>query len=203
LIRTDLRVPVFMSETQTDMIMLGYAKAQQANTDRIRTWEIAGTSHADIYEVGGDAGILGCTTPINTGPQHVVVQAAFADFSRWVTDGTPPPEPPRFKLASTHPTTLALDSHGNVIGGVRTPAVDVPVSTLTGSAPAGTSVICSLFGTTTTFSPGELTSLYGSEANYLSKYTTDLDKAIAGGYLLPSEREALLAQARQVQFPSS
>ena len=46
-IRTDLKVPVFMSETQTDLIQLGYAPAQQPNTDKIRTWEIAGTSHAD------------------------------------------------------------------------------------------------------------------------------------------------------------
>jgi Alpha/beta hydrolase domain len=203
LIRTDLRVPVFMSETQTDLIMLGYAAAQQPNTNRIRTWEIAGTSHADIYEVGGNASVLGCTTAINTGPQHVVVQAAFADFSRWVLDGNSPPKPARFKLASTEPPTLALDSHGNVIGGVRTPAVDVPISTLTGSAPAGTSTICSLFGTTTLFSSAELTSLYGSQTNYLSKYTADLDKAIASRYLLPSERNELLAQAGQVQFPSS
>ncbi len=203
LIRTDLRVPVFMSETQTDLVMLGYAPAQQPNTDRIRTWEIAGTSHADIYEVGGNASVLGCTTSINTGPQHVVVQAGFADFSSWVTTGIQPPEPKPFKLQSSNPPVLALDSHGNVIGGVRTPAVDVPVSTLSGAAPAGTSVICSLFGTTTPFSPTELTSLYGSESNYVSKYTADLDKAIAGRYLLASEREELLAQAGQVQFPSS
>jgi hypothetical protein len=203
LIRTDLRVPVFMSETQTDMIMLGYAPAQQPNTDRIRTWEIAGTSHADIYEVGGNAGVLGCTTPINTGPQHVVVQAAFADFSRWVVAGTRPPKPPPFKLQGRNPPTLALDQHGNVIGGVRSPAVDVPISTLSGAAPAGTSTICSLFGTTTLFSPEELTSLYGSQTKYVSQYTSDLDRAIAGRYLLPSERAELLAQAVQVQFPSS
>ena len=71
-----------MSETQTDMIMLGYAPSQQPNTDHIRTWEIAGTSPADIYEVGGNAGVLDCTTPINTGPQHVAVEAVCADFSR-------------------------------------------------------------------------------------------------------------------------
>jgi len=203
LIRTDLRVPVFMSETQTDLIMLGYAPAQQPNTDRIRTWEIAGTSHADIYEVGGNASVLGCTTNINTGPQHVVVQAAFADFSRWVLAGTPPPEPVPFKLQSTSPPALALDQHGNVIGGVRTPAVEVPVSTLTGSAPPGTSTICSLFGTTTPFSSQELTTLYGSKTNYLSRYTAALDRAISERYLLPSERAELLAQAQQVQFSSS
>jgi hypothetical protein len=203
LIRTDLHVPVFMFETQTDLILLGYAAAQQPNTDRIRTWEVAGTSHADNYEVGGDPGILGCTTPINTGPQHVVVQAAFAAFSRWVVNGTPPPEPLPFKLQSTHPPALALDQYGNVIGGVRTPAVDVPISTLSGAAPAGTSVICSLFGETTPFTTARLTSLYGSPANYVSKYTASLNQAIAGGYILPADRAELLAQAQQVQFPSS
>jgi hypothetical protein len=51
-IRTDLKVPVFMSQTQTDLIELGYAPAQQPNTAKIRTWEIAGTAHADAYTVG-------------------------------------------------------------------------------------------------------------------------------------------------------
>ena len=122
-----------MSETQTDLIQLGYAPAQQPNTDKIRTWEIAGTSHADSYFVGAAASILGCTTPVNSGPQHNVVQAAFTAFDKWVNNGTPPPSPQPFTLSSTQPATLALDAHGNVIGGVRTPAVDVPVSTLSGA----------------------------------------------------------------------
>ncbi len=80
-----------MFETQTDLITLGYAAAQQPNTDRIRTWEVAGTSHADAYIVGSNATALGCTQPINDGPQHVVVQAAFTAFDNWVVHGTPPP----------------------------------------------------------------------------------------------------------------
>ncbi len=203
-IRTDLHVPVFMFETQTDLIELGYAAAQQPNTRYIRTWEVAGTSHADEYLVGSSvATLLGCHTAINTGPQHVVVQAAFAAFTRWVVHGTPPPSPSRFQLESQHPAELALDRNGNVIGGVRTPAVDVPVSTLSGVAAPGSSVICSLFGSTVPFPQQMLVSLYGTKAHYLSKFTADLDRAIAQGYLLPSERSALLAQARQVQFPSA
>lgn len=81
LIRSDLRAPVFVSETQTDPIMLGYAAARQPDTNRIRTWEIAGTALADIYIVGGNASVIGCLTPIDTGPQHMVVQTAFADFT--------------------------------------------------------------------------------------------------------------------------
>jgi hypothetical protein len=201
-IRTDLGVPVFMFETQTDLIELGYAPAQQPNTDRIRTWEVAGTSHADKYEVGSASGLLGCTTPVNDGPQHNVVQAAFSAFSKWVVHGTPPPEPPPFRLSSTDPPTLALDAHGNVIGGVRTPDVDVPVSTLSGAAPAGANEICGLFGSTTPFSPATLTSLYQTKSHYLALYTASLNKAIAGGYILSADRASLLAQAEQVQFPS-
>ena len=202
-IRTDLKVPVFMSQTQTDLIQLGYAPAQQPNTDRIRTWEIAGTSHADAYTVGSAISVLGCTTPVNSGPQHNVVQAAFSAFDKWVDDGTPPPSPPPFRLSSTHPATLALDAHGNVIGGVRTPAVDVPIATLSGSPPAGANAVCGLFGSTTAFSPAELASLYGTKSHYLSLYKASLNKAIASGFILSADRASLLAQAEQVQVPAS
>ncbi len=197
-IRTDLTVPVFMFETQTDAVELGYAPAQQPNTRLIRTWEVAGTSHADNYIVGGAAGALGCTTPINTGPQHVVIQAAFTSFNRWVDHGVPPPAPAPFKFTSIKPPVLALDAHGNVIGGVRTPAVDAPVSALSGAAPTGASAVCSLFGQTNAFSAAQLTSLYGSKAHYLAEYQASLHRAIAGGYVLPGDQAALLAQAQAV-----
>jgi hypothetical protein len=98
---------------------------------------------------------------------------------------------------------LALDSHGNVIGGVRTPAVDMPVSTLSGAPPAGASAICSLFGSTVAFTPAQLASLYGTPSNYVAQYTKSLNKAIASGYVLSADKAALLAQAKQVQFPAS
>jgi hypothetical protein len=197
LIRTDLSVPVFMFETQTDLTTLGYAASQQPNTARIRTWEVAGTSHADAYLVGGNGGLLGCTQPINDGPQHQVVQAAFTAFDKWVVDGTAPPTPAFFHLASTNPTTYALDQYGNVIGGVRTPAVDVPISALSGAAPAGATVICSLFGSATPLSASTLTTLYPTKADYIADYTKSLDKAIKGGYILAADRSAMLAQAEQ------
>jgi hypothetical protein len=201
-IRTDLSVPVFIFETQTDLIELGYAPAQQPNTARLRTWEVAGTSHADNYIVGGAAAALGCTSQINSGPQHIVAQAAFAAFMKWVTKGAPPPSPAPFTLASTKPAALALDKNGNVIGGVRTPAVDVPVSTLSGAAPAGASVLCSLFGSTTPFTATQLVSLYQTKAHYLALYQASLDKAIAKGFILAADRAGLLAAAALVPFPA-
>ncbi len=200
-IRTDLTVPVFMFETQTDLTTLGYAAAQQPNTDRIRTWEVAGTSHADAYLVGSNATALGCTQPINDGPQHPVVQAAFTAFNKWVTNDTRPPSPSPFSLTSTSPTTYALDNYGNVIDGVRTPAVDVPISTLSGQAPPGSSILCSLFGSTTPLSAATLAHLYPTKADYLAAYAKSLDRAISKGYVLQADRAGLLARARQAPIP--
>jgi hypothetical protein len=201
-IRTDLTVPVFMFETQTDLIQLGYAAAQQPNTPKIRTWEVAGTSHADSYELGVGAGFLGCTTPVNSGPQHEVAQAGLVAFLHWVDNGTQPPSPAPFTQSSTHPPELALDTHGNVVGGVRTPAVDVPVATLSGAPPQGSSVLCGLFGSTVPLDPQSLTARYGSTAGYVAAYTTALDRAIAGGYVLRADRASLLAMAAQTSIPS-
>lgn len=197
-IRTDLKIPVFMFETQTDLIELGFASAQQPNTAKIRTWEVAGTSHADAFLVGKALSVLGCTGSVNDGPQHEVVQAAFTSFSRWVSGGRPPPSPPPFRLAKRSPATLALNDHGNVVGGVRTPAVDVPISTLSGSAAAETSPICSLFGSSTPFDPSLLHQLYPTKQDYLRRFQSSLDQAIQAGFILRADRTSLQAKAQVV-----
>ena len=201
-IRPDLDVPVFMFETETDLVELGYASARQPDTRLIRTWEVAGTSHADTWIVGNYARALGCPRPINDGPQHPVVQAAFMAFADWVTRGTEPPSPPPLQLASTSPPTLAVDGNGNARGGVRTPAVDVPIATLSGAPVPGTKALCLLFGSTTSFAPSKLQQLYHDRSNYLTLYGRDLDRAVKAGYILDADRSGLLQRAAQVPFPS-
>jgi len=83
---------------------------------------------------------------------------------------------------------------------VRTPDVDVPIATLSGAAAPGSSLICDLFGSTTPFSQATLASLYHDTATYRSDYEASLDRAIKNGFILPADKAALLAQARQVQI---
>jgi Alpha/beta hydrolase domain len=71
------------------------------------------------------------------------------------------------------------------------------VSTLSGQAPAGSSILCSLFGSTTPLSAATLAHLYPTKADYLAAYTKSLDSAISKGYILRADRTGLLAQARQ------
>ncbi len=201
-IRDDLAVPVFVFETQTDVgPLLNYSPARQPDTDRFRLWEVAGTAHADAYQVGPAAQLFGCKAPANDGPEHWVASAAISALNSWLTTGRPPPTASMLQL-QPGTTTIVTDANGNALGGVRTPAVDVPVSTLTGEAPAGSSLLCALFGSTTPFDEATLVRLYHDKAGYLAAFEKSLDQTIAAGFLLPADRAALLAEAQQVQFPA-
>ncbi|ONH31508.1 hypothetical protein BL253_09375 [Pseudofrankia asymbiotica] len=204
-IRTDLNARVFIFETETDVgPTLGYAVARQDNTDQLRTWEVAGTAHADASLTGSpDASGLGCPGRINTGPQHYVANAAFAALIRWVTDGTQPPRADRLALNGTGTgATLARDARGIARGGVRTPPVDVPVAVLSGDpSPGTTSVLCGLFGSTTPFDAATLASLYPTRDSYLSAFDKSLSSTIAAGFLLEADRAALTTEARSAPLP--
>ena len=50
-IRTDLKVPVMVIESETDVI--NFVGARQPDTPMLRVWELAGTSHADVYQLTG------------------------------------------------------------------------------------------------------------------------------------------------------
>jgi hypothetical protein len=202
-IRSDTDVPVVIFETETDLgPLLDYGPARQPDSDRIRTWEVAGTAHADAYVIGGFASVLGCDFTVNEGPQHFVVQAALVALNRWITEGVAPATAPPLRLAKTTPPELARDALGNALGGVRTPAVDVPISALSGESPPGASRLCALFGSTVPFDASTLVRLYENEARYLAAYERSLDTAIAAGFLLESDRTELLAQAEGVSFSS-
>lgn len=214
LVRTDLNVPVFLFETETDLTLLGYSQAQQPDTQFVHTWEVAGTSHADAHllrvVVGGPrnpnvGSLLGCTTPINTGPQHEVLQAALHQVVRWVAGGAPPATATPLQVVEHdgQEATIARDAHGNALGGVRDPLVDVPVVTLTGEPPAGTTIAdvpkangtCLLFGKTTPFDHATLVSLYGTADNYVAKFRESANKAVSEGFLLRPDADALIAEA--------
>jgi hypothetical protein len=202
-IRDDLEVPVFVFETETDLGMrLDYGRARQPDTDRFRVWEVAGTAHGDAFLVGPVAHLLGCVGLINDGPHHVVAMAAVRALQRWVVDGTPPPLAAPLALASSDPPVVSRDALGNALGGVRTPDVDAPVSALSGEAPPGASVVCSLFGQTTPFDRATLTRLYGDESGYVAAHARALDEAVAGGFVLADDRGPLALGAQQFRWPA-
>jgi hypothetical protein len=219
--RNDLRVPVLCFQAETDLIALGYYPARQPDSDLFRLWEVAGTSHADVYTfIAGfvDSGALPIAElaalwaptmspmgfeleqPINTGPQHYVLQAALAHFDRWLRDGTPPPASPRLEVEPGDPASaFVVDQHGIARGGIRTPHVDVPIATLSGLGNSG-ALISMLCGTTIPFGEEKLASLYSSKDDYRAKFDAATDAAVAAGWFLEADAPEIKAIAAEL-FP--
>jgi hypothetical protein len=216
-IRADVRVPVMIIQTETDVLPMAGTRARQEDTDQIRLWEISGTAHGDTYMLvagGFDDGqlapeefarnmaptreVMGMSTdtPINSGPQHhYVLQAALAHLEVWARTGTPPPHGPRIDVSPSNEGFM-LDELGLATGGIRTPWVDVPLATLSGLGQTG-SIFASLFGTTTPFSEDKIAALYpGRREEYLARFKASLDSSVTAGFILPEnvpEIEALAA----------
>jgi hypothetical protein len=201
---TDLRVPVLCVESETDLMNLGYLGARQDDVDSLIVWEIAGTSHGDMYTFGAgpiDTGRLpidelarawvpasevygmALDKPVNAGPQHYVMNAAVSHLERWVRDGSRPPRAPRLEVRER---TFVADEHGNTRGGIRTPHVDVPTAVLSGLGNGG-HPIAFLCGSTTPFDARTLGSLYRSKTDYVEQFAAATDKAVTAGFILADD----------------
>jgi hypothetical protein len=202
---------VLIFETETDLVRLNYFAARQLDNPPVRIWEVAGTSHSDVYslEVGvtdtGKAaadttyspplesiagGFITCDLPINAGPQHYVESAAIWALNRWVQRGIPAPRGEPLDVVAGTPPTIKRDAHGNATGGIRTPQTDVPIATLSGSGQSGTS-FCSLFGTTTPFDSATVALLYPKHSTYVSKIKKAKNVAVKAGFILKVDGQAI------------
>ena len=191
-IRNDIGVPVLVFQTETD-VSFSNGTVRQPDTSTYRLWEVAGAAHFDYYglsigpeDTGDGQGAVAvlasmqnptnrpsanftCNSPINTGPAHYVLDAAFYRLNRWVAHGIVPPAAPRLQITGVSPVVFATDANGNALGGIRTPAVDAPVATLSGRATGGSS-FCFLFGSTVPLTPSRMEALYPSHAPFVSAW---------------------------------
>lgn len=200
-----VQAPVFVVQTETDVLTdFRYYLARQPDTDRLRVWEVAGTSHADLVQIGPFEEMLGCPDPVNRGQQQFVLRAALAHLDRWAAGESAPPSAAPLEItgqSGPQRPSLVTDAVGNARGGVRTPCVEVPTEVLSGVVPEPVSRICLLFGSTTALPGEQLADLYRSRADYLDRYAGAVEQGIADGFLLASDREALLADARPEHLP--
>jgi Alpha/beta hydrolase domain len=210
--RDDLRVPVLCVEAETDLITLGYQRARQEDADQLVTWEMAGTSHADVYTLAAGAADTGrlpaaelaprwrpgtdlvagqVDKPVNAGAKHYVVNAAFSWLDRWTRHGTRPPAASRLQIQNGQ---FVTDGAGNVLGGVRTPQVDVPVAALSGLGNSG-GPVAFLCGTTTPLDTDALRARYPTPAAYLEQFNAATALAVANGFVLEADAAEITAIA--------
>jgi hypothetical protein len=197
---SDTLVLQFFTESELFLSLGPAFAARQADSQRLRTWEVAGAAHADQHLLG-DGADIGCGL-VNDGPQHFVLKAALRAMHLWMKDGVAPPRGKPISVTADK-KAIARDAHGNALGGIRTPAVDVPTATLSGEAPAhlAWNPMCMLFGQTIPFTPEKLKTLYPTHDAYVKKVQQQAKAAREAGFILPEEEATLVEEAQASMVP--
>jgi hypothetical protein len=206
-IRDDIDVKVFKLQSETDV--RGPA-ARQPDTDKLRTWEVAGTSHVDsqsqihFTELAKlNAGLpAGSSTqgqcdkpPYSQVPFHYVFNAAFDHFVVWIKSGTPPPSAPPIEYTSATPPTIARDEMGNALGGIRFAEIAVPTAVNTGQN--GGTNFCRLYGSHVDFDAARVSTMYPKHKAYVAAVREITEKNVKAGYILKVDGDATIATAEK------
>lgn len=222
-VRDDLGIPILNMQAETDQLSIGAYTSRQDDSDYFRLWEIAGSAHADLYvssqgllDAGNDARtatiritasanpvLNRCPDNINSAPQHhFIAKAAMRALNTWIEEGVAPPSFPRLKINAAG-DAYETDVHGNVLGGVRSPYMDVPIARMTGqsSSTRQENGLCFLFGTTDMLDVATLRSLYPSHDDYVTAVARSAHDAVNNGTLIAEDAELVIAAARAANIP--
>ncbi len=189
--------PTFRFQTQTEVVGFGAYQVRQSEQDNpaLRFYEMAGGSHVDaeINVVGGQALVRDLGLPPSFCPDPLVpynpiiigfVQSALLEgLGQWISNGAEPPASQFMDLIFPGGSAeIALDAHGNAIGGIRPPQIEVPLGTyLPNNSGPG---FCFLFGGFDPFGDSILKSLYRNHGRYVNQMVRAIKRSEKEGFLL-------------------
>jgi hypothetical protein len=124
-------------------------------------------------------------------PEAYAVSAALKRLDEWVRTGRAAPDVPRLQF---DPPARCRDEHGNALGGLRLPPIDVPVARYVAGA-------CQLFGKTLPLPPTTMRQLYPTHDDYVAKMRVATAKAVRAGILLPADAADLMSRAQSSLIP--
>jgi hypothetical protein len=216
----DVPVIELLSEGEAETNRPSRRDDSDAPDDRYRLYEVAGACHMSSGE-SRRATLPPTVEAPSTFPMYALAGGALENLRRWAIDGVAPPRAspielldeedagPHGDMAGSWP--CARDEHGNAIGGVRMPEVDVPVasyyphSTLVEPAGARSAgrpglPLGAIMGSMNPFSAEKLRALYGNPHDYLAAYGDCLDQRWVEGWILAADRDRLFEKAGATTF---
>jgi hypothetical protein len=132
-------------------------------------------------------------------PNGDVVTAALSWTQTWISTGSAPPAAAKLYLDADG--SLFRDTEGRVGGGIRRAAYDAPIASNVGvNAGPG---FCILAGSHTDFTPVQLCERYSSPASYLSRVVAVTGKAEQDGFVLKTDADRTINEAKAVTFSCS
>jgi Alpha/beta hydrolase domain len=235
--RADLGVRVWKLLSETDV--LGQVATRQPDSDKFRTWEVAGTSHLDIKHAtelvklglrdkatmlpnpppapaggagrrgggpafGGTPGPYnGCNhPPLSQIPSEYVQSALYDHLARWVKDGTAPPTAPAIEISKDgERPTIARDSFGNALGGIRLSEHAVATATNSGENSGGG--FCFLTGWHEPFDKARLKALYSTHEAYVAAVKMTTEQNLRIGYIVKTDAQRTISAAEHSEVGKS
>jgi hypothetical protein len=175
---------------------------------RFRYYEIAGTGHRisadppetrahDLAEVLPE-GIRGLSQRDESAELEPydkynapILWAIWQAMYAWIDDGVAMPRAPRITRGPGAPDGIVRDEHGNALGGIRTPWVDVPDARYVARISPGNPLSAGL----RRFTEAEMQGLYGSREEYERRVRASLDGMVRDRFLLPEDEEVFLGKS--------
>jgi Alpha/beta hydrolase domain len=163
-----------------------------------------GCTH-QAFVPGPTMGAAGVLDP-NNFPFSFVADAAFANLEAWIDLDLPPPHAAIIDVDTTKtPPSIVRDQFGNAEGGLRTPFVDVPITSFvpfdTAAHQTLLSGFCILDGYNLPFDAAALKSLYPTHQNYVVRFAADAGRLVVERLWLPEDAAKAINEARLASVP--
>jgi hypothetical protein len=208
-----------LSETESETHAGVTRDDSDADDDRYRLYQVAGTAHIEARdsvltniqqyeEAGGRRPAFTVIEQRSDARLDLYLCGALAAMRTWIDGGEPAPHGERLRV---RPGTeeLERDADGIALGGIRPPWVQVPTAAY---APHGTpsdecepppawmpfgrpEMLARLVGTMRPFAVTEILRRYGSRAGYLRRFAAAARAQADARFLLPEDAELLIHEA--------
>lgn len=204
-------VPIIHIMSQSDYLIGIGARRPDSDvfSDRFRHYEMAGAGHAtpeELYSAAAPADIiaggravppLACNEgPRSRFPSRIHFNAVFQNLDLWVRRGTPPPHAAPIEVVNGQPV---LDQFGNVVGGLRSPYVDVPTSRWSGSSTGAS--FCFIAGHEVPLGDAVLQQLYRNDLDYDLRVAANVRQLLRERFLTAPDAARLLIEAVKFDVP--
>jgi hypothetical protein len=207
----DAGTPIIHVMSQSDYLSGVSLRRPDGDTypDLYRHYEMSGAAHAtpdelfysaapaDIVKAGRPVPPMNCNEgPRSRFPSHIFFDAFLRNLQEWVISGIAPPPGDVIVVQNGQPV---LDAFGNVTGGLRSPYLDVPTSTWTGSSTGAS--FCFIAGHEVPFTEAQLLELYPSHGVYVNQVARDISSLVGDRFITRSDGAALMTEAAQAVVP--
>jgi hypothetical protein len=156
----------------------------------VRGIELPGAPHTIGSHDVGDAG----EGHSHTSERYdLVVRAVLSGLDRWVGEGVPMPHAPKIERDPRQVDGIARDHHGNALGGVRVPWIEVPRGQYLPRCACGPTR-----GEFVAFESERLDHLYRDEEEYERRWHRAVQRLVEERFLLPEDAGELRAPSPRV-----